>query len=121
MVKWQDETMEKKTRDSLSCPTQCLKNSTNSIIQTEHNSNSGTSICIFRKLGGSYYLSVVQMMKPTHRTAAGSHRVFGPKLLHTFPLACHLSSTLSRVSLRISRHRVLDLVTMLRMAVNGQE
>lgn len=60
-------------------------------------------------------------MKPTHRTAAGSHRVFEPKLLHTFPLACHLSSTLSRVSLRISRHRILDLVTMLRMAVNGQD
>lgn len=71
-------------------------------------------------LGGSYCLCVVQRSKPTQRTAA-SHRIFEPKLLHAFPLACHLSSTLYRVPLRISRHQVLDLVTMLRMAVSGQD
>lgn len=37
------------------------------------------------------------------------------------PQPCHLSSALYRVSLRVSRHQVLDLVIMLRMAVSRQE
>lgn len=113
IVKWQDETLGEAAHHVPRAKQAALFKQ-NPTLTLRHPFLSSET------LGGSYCLCVVQRSKPTQRTAA-SHRIFEPKLLHTFPLACHLSSTLYRVPLRISRHQVLDLVTMLRMAVSGQD
>lgn len=110
----------RKTRGSSSCPVQSSKDDTNGIIETEGNSNPGTSISIFRSLRQEP-LSLCCSKAEANTKNLWKSQDFWAKFLYTFPPPCHPSSTLYRVSLRVSRHQVLDLVIMLRIAVSGQE